>query len=409
MEYYKFQRQGIDWLKSHFKCILADEMGLGKTVQAIGLVNECPGIKKVLIVCPASLKLNWAKELRSWLRRDMSVAVLSGSPKMGEVVTADVNIINYDILAKWGKKLRAVDWDAVFYDEAHYLKNAKAQRTKVALSLNANRLVFMTGTPMTNRPCELFNITSKIGLFQNRKVFEVRYCDAKLVRKFGMRIWDNTGSSNLDELKAKLQPVMLRRLKKDVLTDLPDKTHQIVELTGCREMFDGVEWFDGLPKHNSVTPDVRRLAGEAKVPAVVSHIQSVLEEKDKVIVFAHHQSVVGEIAGSLHEYNSRVITGNTPQKARHRIVEEFQTDPTVRVIVCNIQAAGVGLTLTASDVVMFAELDWVPGNMKQAEDRAHRIGQKNNVLVQYLVAPGVDATIGEALAAKIKNMEAIGC
>lgn len=409
MEYYQYQKEGIEWLKSHFKCLLADEMGLGKTVQVVGLVNSCPGIQRVIVVCPASLKLNWLREFKAWGTRGLSFQVLSGTPKRGDKLDGDVMIVNYDILSKWKDRLLGVVWDVVVFDEAHYLKNIKAERTRAGLKLNANRVVFMTGTPIVNRPAEMFNMLCKLGLFTNRKSFEIRYCDAKHVRKFGMRIWDNSGSSNMDELAEKIKPVMLRRVKKDVLKELPDKIHQVIELSGCRDILDKVEWHNELPKHGSVTPEVRRLAGENKIFPAAAHIKGLLEEKPKVIVFAHHKSVIGGLLQYLVSYNPLTITGSTSATMRQRAVDLFQTSPTHRVIVCNIQAAGVGITLTAADVVVFVELDWTPGNMKQAEDRAHRIGQKNNVLVQYLVAEGADADIGRALAKKIKNMEAIGC
>lgn len=408
MEYFKFQTDGIDWLTNHFRCLLADEMGLGKTVQIIGLVNKCPGVERVLVVCPASLKLNWAAEIEKWDSRGMDIQVLSGSPTTNPL-RPGYTIINYDILSKWGNILLDYPWDLAAFDEAHYLKNIKAKRTKVALSLNANRMVFMTGTPMVNRPVEMFNMLNKIGLFGNRRHYEIKYCNAKQVRKFGRIIWDNSGASNLDDLRQKIQPIMLRRLKKDVLTELPDKIHQVIELSGCEDILDGVEWYDELPVGGSATAEARHEAGLAKVPAAIEHIKSVLEQKDKVIIFAHHRAVVEQLREGLKDYGAATITGGTPPNARQEHVKFFQTRDDVRVIICNIQAAGVGLTLTAADTVIFVELDWVPGNMKQAEDRAHRIGQKNNVLVQYLVAPGVDAQIGRALAKKIKNMEAIGC
>lgn len=409
MNLYPFQKEGVDWLAKRAKVILGDEMGLGKTVQIIGLINRCIGIEKVLVVCPASLKLNWERELGKWLNRNLSIEVLSGSPKRGYKIESDIVIINYDILTRWESKLLAVDWDFLVFDEAHYLKNAKALRSKIALKLKANREVYMSGTPMVNRPSELFNILNKIGLFDNRKAFDIKYCDARLVSKFGRRIWENKGASNLDELKQKLKPVMLRRLKKQVLTELPDKIHQIIELTDCKEVISGVVWYDGLPKHDSVTPEVRREAGEAKIKPSIKHIIDVLEEKDKLIVFAHHKTVIDGLSEGLEKFKPLTITGATATSKRQSIVDKFQKNPIHRVIICNIQAAGVGLTLTAADTVVFVELDWVPGNLKQAEDRAHRIGQKRNVLIQYLVAPGVDATIGTALATKVKNMEALGC
>jgi SWI/SNF-related matrix-associated actin-dependent regulator of chromatin subfamily A-like protein 1 len=418
-----FQKTGVDWLKENFRCILADEMGLGKTVQVAGLINTCPGIQRVLIVCPASLKQNWYNELTTWLTRPLSIQIVSG--KKDVVRHSNITIINYDILSAHGGALvhgkpcdsKGHIYDLVVFDEAHYLKNPAADRTAAArcFAPRTPRLVFLTGTPLVNRPADLFVMLHAINpeITKNQRDFETRYCGGHMERlQFGKKIvrrWNNLGATNIEELKEKLAPVMLRRLKSEVLSELPPKTHQIIELDGD-DTYAGVPlkgaWWNDL-EHVSVsaTARARKACGMEKIGKVIRHVKLLLEEKDKVVVFAHHQDVVHSIAAAFTNH-AVCITGSTPAHLRQGYVNAFQKDKNIKVFVGNIQAAGVGLTLTASDIVVFAELDWVPGNMRQAEDRCHRIGQKNNVLVQYLVSPGVDAEIGRALARKIEVIEA---
>jgi SNF2 family DNA or RNA helicase len=402
MELMQYQKQGVEWLVPRFRCVLADEMGLGKTIQVIGLIKECPGIKKVLIVCPASLKKNWQNEIKLWSGRDSHI--------LGKwVENQDIYIINYDILLKFQEKIMQ-DWDLVVFDEAHYLKNASAARTKIALKIDGARIIFLTGTPVVNRPVELFNIFNKIGVFSDRKKYEKRYCAAYLqTMRFGGRVikrWNNLGASNLEELQKKVSPFMLRRLKKNVLKELPDKTRQIIELD-CGEIYtDKIQWLDGLPKETG-NSTIRREAGLKKVKKVIDYVKDVMENEDKLVLMAYHKEVVEELAKGLTGYNPVVFTGGTSLSDRQKAVEKFQNDRDCRIFIGNILAAGVGITLTAARVICFAELDWVPGNMAQAEDRIHRIGQKDNVLVLYLVAQGIDRAIGQALADKIAVIEKI--
>ena len=408
-------------MKQTFRCILADEMGLGKTVQVAGLINDCPGIKKVLIVCPASLKGNWLNELNHWLKRSFTKEVIEG--KTGKPLGCDITIVNYDILNSRLDSLLEVftpnslghSWDLIVWDEAHYLKNLSAARTKASRKLffKSPRLVFLTGTPVVNRPCDFFTLLNAWGVAHDQRKYEIRFCGGHIQKmRFGPKTvtrWFNLGATHLDELHQLAKPVMLRRLKKDVLSELPAKFRQVIELDG-QDQFGSVElagkWWENLDgKAVSATAQAKKLCGVAKIPQVIAHVKSVLEEKNKVIVFAYHKDVVHGIAEAF-KGNSVVITGETPSAARTGIVKSFQENPNINVFIGNIVAAGVGITLTASDIVVFAELDWVPGNMAQAEDRAHRIGQQNNVLVQYLVTAGVDAEIGKALAEKIDVIEA---
>ena len=425
--------------------LVADEMGLGKTIQAIGVINSDPTICRVLVICPASLRLNWKRELEKWLVRPLKVGIAAGT-NWPEAV--DIVVINYDILKKHGNRLYGETWDLLVTDEVHYLKSNKAQRTAAVLGkwdkdpskckpeIKARRKVFMTGTPIVNRPAELWTLLHALdrnGLGRSWKGYMTRYAAAHET-KYG---WDVSGAANLSELQDRLRAtIMVRRLKKDVLTELPPKRRQIIEIpaNGAGKivaveqaawkasqvrletlqaaadeaaMGDSEEAYreavEALGKGSLVEftemAQIRHETALAKVPYVIEHL---LNTEEPVVVFAHHHDVVDGIVAGLREAGRKVVvvTGDTPLQARQDAVDAFQAGK-ADAFVGNIQAAGVGLTLTASSHVVFAELDWVPGNVSQAEDRTHRIGQTQSVLVQHLVLEGsLDVTIAKRLVEK---------
>jgi SWI/SNF-related matrix-associated actin-dependent regulator 1 of chromatin subfamily A len=405
-------------------------MGLGKTVQAIGLINADPNIKKVLIVCPKSLKLNWLIEIEEWL------------VKRG---TFSVDVVTYEGISKIGMAF----YDLLIVDEAHYVKNEGSLRAQRILNAAkwVKRVLLLTGTPMESRPMELWTllrivdpkewdpagtikrrdkqtkrlVSTKVGDGENAGfwAYAKRYCDAKQVKHGKGNSdknwhWDFSGASNLAELQIRLRSgCMIRRLKSDVLKQLPSKRRRIIVLPSVGEGDDDLmpnltfENFDAAVRKlysDKVLFEEyskRRLAqGLAKVPQVVEYVMSALEGEQKVILFAHHGDVIdglktgidaglsspsNEYALNLLTGYSHVITGKTHVADRGKAVHDFQNDPLCRVLIGSIGAAGVGLTLTAASHVIFAELDPVPGKMTQAEDRAHRIGQEECVLIDHLV------------------------
>jgi len=435
LAYLPYQRAGIAYALGRPGVLIADEMGLGKTIQAIGVVNADETVRSVLIVCPASLKLNWAREWSRWSTRGLTVGIANGA-----LPATDVVILNYDILKKHLPAIHARAWDCLILDEAHYLKNPKAQRTQCVLgakgveSIKARRRIALTGTPILNRPIEAWPIAHALAPaeFGNWRAFVTRYCGGYQDR-YG---WNVSGATNLPELQDKLRAsIMVRRLKKDVLTELPAKRRQVIELpangaagtvraeadayAAQQDRLTGLRVAVELAKagdENDYAAAVDRLrAGSmaafaelsklrhttalAKIPHVIEHIRDTLESEGKLIVFAHHRDVIESLAAEFP--GAAIITGDTPMQSRQDAVDRFQTDPACRLFLGNIQAAGVGLTLTASAHVVFAELDWVPGNITQAEDRCHRIGQTDSVLVQHLVLEGsLDATMARTLVEK---------
>lgn len=429
LEYLPFQLAGIAYAQSRTATLIADEMGLGKTIEAIGLINADPSINSVLVICPASVKINWHRELERWLTRPLTVGIVNG--KMPDV---DVRITNYEML----RKITLSPVDLLIVDEAHYIKNPKAQRTKVVAqwATYAKRKLLMTGSPIVNRPIELHSLLTILDPegwpFWT---YAQRYCAAHKT-KWG---WDFSGASNLPELQRRLRArIMVRRLKADVLSELPPKIRQLITLSPAgysailqaeadmqagvdadieklemlrdlAEMVGDTEAYDQAvrdlhSRHLVAFEEMSRVRHDtavAKAPAVAEHVLGLLDSVDKVVVMAHHHDVVDILTEALAEYGVVSLTGRDNQADRQTSIDRFQDHPEVRVFVGSIQAAGIGITLTAASTVVFAELDWVPGNMSQAEDRCHRIGQTDSVLVQHVVLDGsIDARLAKTLVEK---------
>jgi len=411
LAYLPYQRAGIAYATQRKSTLIGDEMGLGKTIQAIGVINATAP-KTVLVVCPASLKINWKNEMTKWLVAERDIQIVNGG---GEQIpgTPDVVIINYDVLTKHKDAINARAWDLVIMDEAHYIKNPKAKRTGVAVGIKANRKVVLTGTPITNRPIELQPIAGYLdpATFGNFFQFGRRYAAAYRDR-FG---WHFDGASNLDELQRLLrQSFMIRRKKDQVLKELPEKVRQIIVLPNANYSDEVKKEFetlaDAVTETSSQEVEFEQMSGVrhdtalAKVADVVAHVADI---DHQVVVMAHHKDVVEGIKQGLEVAGKTVVTltGDCTQAHRQNSVDTFQAG-NADFFIGTIGAAGVGITLTSASHVVFAELDWVPGNVSQAEDRCHRIGQDNSVLVQHLVVDGsIDARLAEVLVNKQKVLD----
>lgn len=414
LSYFPYQEEGILFARDKQKVLIADEMGLGKTVQAIGIMNDNPDYRKILIICPASLKYNWERELSVWLcDQELTVNVVSGNYLSKD---HDINIVNYDKLTKL-RYLREIDWDMIVFDEGHYLKNFKAKRTRAAFGhrqtppLDAKKVVTLTGTPLANRPADIWTLCKyhAPNVFQNQWAFWKRYCDPKF--RFGR--WDYSGSSNLEELHRKLQPFMIRRFKKDVLPQLPEKQYEVIELNPMGKqkklikeelgMTEFTEENDRVKVKFDDTSRIRRELGEAKTPAVISRLQDMLEDYDgKIVVFAHHRTVIEDIHGAFGEKKSVVAYGGMSGKAKQESIDRFNEDPDVRLFIGSIGSAGIGITLTVASVLIFAEMSYSPSEMDQAEDRIHRATQKaDSVNIYYMVyRNSLDANIAHSIVDK---------
>lgn len=414
---YRFQAEGVRFLEQrNGNALIADSMGLGKTIQALAWLKIHPELRPVVVVCPASIKLNWERETLKWLK-DKRVAVLSGT-KPALLSLRMINIINYDILPSWMPVLLEAEVKVVIVDESHYCKNTKALRTKAVQELCAAvpHKIFLTGTPVVNRPAEFFTtlkILDPIN-FSSWIRFAQRYCDAYQDR-FG---WNCSGASNTAELHERLtKTIMIRRKKEDVLKDLPSKRRCVIPmeiknrkeygyaeeelLSWIREKFgkgkaESAAQAEALAKFSYL----KQLAAEGKLESTLGWVHDCLETNGKLVVFAVHHKVIDTLAQELRMYNPVVLDGRTPVDKRQALVDKFQNDPTCKVFIGNIKAAGVGITLTASSNVVFVELPWTPGDVEQASDRCHRIGQENEVTVWFLVS---NNTIEEELAGIIDS------
>jgi SNF2 family DNA or RNA helicase len=395
------QKVAIEKLLANDKFILADDMGLGKTTSAV-IASLETGAKKVLIVCPASLKINWDREIKNYT--DRKVLIVEGR-KWGS--TFDYYIINYDIIKNYHstdvsedsddyKLLVNAGFELAIVDEAHYISNNTAQRTRLLNDVleKIPRVWLLTGTPMTSRPINYFNLLKIVEspLTLNWQSYVRRYCAGYQFRVGNRKVWNTSGASNLDELREQTKNLILRRMKTDIL-DLPEKMISPLFLELTSKMYDEeLEDFMRITNDNkeketiSVTLNrlmkIRQLISFEKIPYTCEIIDKCIEQGKKVIVFTNFTMTL-DMIHEKYKKNSVVLDGRMSKEKRQDSVDKFQTQDKIKVFISNIVAGGVGITLTAAEVVIMNDLSFVPAHHSQAEDRAYRYGQKNSVLVYY--------------------------
>lgn len=433
LSYLPYQAAGIRFCLAQRRALLADEMGLGKTVQALGVINAAEDVRRALVVCPSSLLANWVRETVRWRTDAAPVwrAKPGSIPPKGRITA----FASYAMLSKLAPTVAKGEWDIVVFDEAHFLKSNTAQRTKAAKAFDAPRLLMLSGTPLLNRPVELWPLLQRLDpdTWQNWMAFTTRYCKRRIrrvprwkkvngvARKVGMRdVVDVSGAENLQELQERLRSsVMIRRLKSEVLPELPPKRRSVVLLgergaerqspdASIAVLSEALDSGGGLqsPEFIEIAKALREL-GERKAENVGAAVAAMLEEVPKAVVFAHHRNVIETLMERLVEFKPVAVTGGTPHAARQKAVDRFQTEPTCRVFIGSIAAAGVGITLTAACDVVFAELPWRPADVSQAEDRCHRIGQADSVNVRHFVVPDtLDEWVAEVLVEKQASLDA---
>lgn len=412
-----FQKEGVSFIQNrNGRVLLADEMGLGKTIQALGYMQLNKKLRPVIIVCPSSLKLNWKLETNDCIG-DETIEVIAGK-KIYPLSHSDVYIVNYDILASWADTLMALRPELVILDECHYIRNSKTIRTKavVKLTKKTDRVIAISGTPIENRPIEFFNVIKLVepGLLPSRWKYAHRFCGAKH-NGFG---WDFSGATNTSELYEILtNTIMVRRKKKDVLKDLPDKTRSLVPIRiNNRKEYERAEddilaWIqenEGKEKAERAQQaqvlvafeKLKQLSLDGKIGHCFDWIDNFLASDKKLIIFATHKKTI-KLLMERYKKLAVKLDGETKNTDRQDAIDRFQNDPTVKLFVGNIQAAGVGITLTAASNLCFIELPWTPGAVEQAEDRCHRIGQKNGVNIYYLIAENtIEVTIAKIIGEK---------
>ena len=464
LELFPYQQRGVDVLVADQRIVLGDEMGLGKTIQAVSAINKlsatgelCPDQDRVLIICPKSVLNVWVDELDQWLDprlSEMEVHVCTAGAQPSSSNRGLIQLINYDVCHKHKDMLQGHAWKVVICDEAHYLKSHNSKRTLAVLGSStgkskaeglthsASYVWLLTGTPILNRPIELYPLLRALdeSEWSSRTDFIESYCEPKTLklRGRGRYVSNNNGASNLQELKKRLEPYMLRRYKADVLTDLPPKLRACVNLDGTDaavaqerrmvaelmgtndDMFDQYDDADdeegeertgqfaasdslvsfsaeasALTHYGIKASDfeddkflgalskVRKETAMLKIIPAVALLKDVMA-CEKVVVFAHHRAIIHALVEEFGNSCSHIIGGMDTEK-RAEAVRRFQNDDSCRIFIGSIRAAGVGVTLTAASHVVFLELDWSPAIMAQAEDRCHRVGQKDSVLCQYYV------------------------
>jgi SWI/SNF-related matrix-associated actin-dependent regulator 1 of chromatin subfamily A len=514
LTYYGYQRAGAQYMNERVATLLGDPPGVGKTIEVEALINLDRSIRSVLVICPASLRINWLKESRKWLIQDRERSFVfhmldedEALPATASFVIASYNRVTIRFskcatcegkglvvcskckgtgedadpkfacglcsgkkgvdctqcegkgkkpsgnLTVWQSLMRR-QWDLVVMDEAHLLKNHDAARTKCVIGnllkekagivTRARKKIFVTGTPLPNRPVEMWPILAACSpeTFGNYDLFTKRYCDAhqEFVGGGKKKVLNVKGASNLEELQEKLRSTcMIRRSKSEVLAELPPKIRQIIELPVPPEVARLVD--EELATFRSKYEDkldvvreelalaeeskdeaayraavekleyiqrvafmemskVRHLVAVAKLPLCIEHVRNALESGNKIVLFAHHKDLIQKF---IEEFGDEavVLYGETKEQDRDDAVVRFQTDPNVKLFIGGLLAAGLGLTLTASAHAIFAEQSWVPWHVSQAEDRLHRIGQEEPVLVHHLVWNGsLDARMVQMLVEK---------
>ena len=417
------QKEAIEKLVRNKKFILADDMGLGKTTSTIIAALET-GAKKILIVCPASLKLNWEREIANY--SDRIVYIAEGKKFSTE---HDFVIVNYDILKnfhdikdKEKSEIMKINFDLVIMDEAHMISNPQAQRTKIAndIASKSERVWLLSGTPMTSRPMNYYNLLNLVDspVAANWMAYAKRYCNGFQFSVGKRKVWNVTGASNLEELRERTQTHILRRLKEEVL-DLPEKiitpvylrlkSKDYEELMG--EYFD---WYDSRPEESSSLTiqfsklmKVRKVIAQEKINNTIELAENIIEQGKKVIIFTNFTDTLNIIYNHFGK-QAVYLDGSCSKFHRQNSVDEFQTNDKIRVFVGNLKAAGVGITLTSAEAVIMNDLSFVPAEHSQAEDRSHRIGQKNSTSVYYpLFENTIEGAIYDILNRKKKIISTV--
>lgn len=458
--FYEYQKAGVEFIHKRKYSLIADDMGLGKTPSIIGAINLMPDFNKIIIICPNSVKYNWKKEWETWsIHTNKKVCVYNSSNIKDE---GDVIIINYEVLnsstnpkskkfrnpkkGKYNSSLNMLNmvkgwkgYDYLVCDESHRLKNLQANTTRNVMKIAklAKKITFATGTPILSQPEDIWTTIKMFGFnkkFENNKQkFMKKYCGAYFDRRWKRTVTDidSVRPEILEELQIRLRKnFMIRRLKSEVLTELPEKIRSIVPLEipqkYIREFSDADISKDDLsllstnsdgqksilrglkPNAISELTELRKVTGEAKVKPVTDFVKELLEQGKKVVLYAHHTDVIEAYIKKFKKYGVVSIYGKTPDNEREDAKQKFQNDPDTRVFIGNFRAASEGITLTASHTMVMAEFDWVPAIMMQTEDRIYRISQDVPCDIYYMCADQtMDSYILSAIIKKIKIIEQI--
>ena len=414
-----YQRACVDYASRRKDCLIADAPGVGKTIEAIACLNFHSS-RKILVVCPGFLKPNWRDEVLKWDTNKLSVGIMKGMK--GELPETDVVIINYEILKPYRERLRQINWDFIIVDEAHKLKNKKADRTREVFGgikrnsekkivdrvtpIPSERRLFLTGTPALNgKPKELWNLIQQLdphGLGADWFYYAKRYCQLQEL-KFGNEHvgWKWDGCDNLAELQQIMRErFMIRRTKEEVLPFLPPKRRVVIPIESGerlrkqidKELLEFEKWAQGREEVFLENPPLGDFSkkmletGLSMVEPTVEIVENDLDEHNKIVVACYHNQVAREIAALFP--GCILINGEISVDKRHPLVLQFQNDPGIKLLIGTVGSVGEGETLTAAKLMVLPERPWTVGAMTQMEDRIHRRGQKDSVLFKHLVREG---------------------
>ena len=430
-----FQKEGLDFLlKSSGNALLADDMGLGKTVQTLAYVASEKQSMPVLVIAPLVTLNNWQREIERFMKKKSRNGRImeNGNPtstmirtgKKEDLGNFDFYIINYELLHKRLGDLLNLNIRTLVCDEVQHLRSKTTQKytaiKKLAALKSINYRVGLSGTPIYNHGSEIWSIVDilKPGLLGNFKEFCEYFC--YLDERGKAIVLENKRTSLHEELK---KHVMIRRKKSDVLKDLKDKVRykEIIaaDETYYKNQLDQIwhkheeelknaetEFYKSASYQRAIQSE-RQAAGIAKLPRVIDFVKNIMEIEESVVVFCHHKSIHKLLHESLHEFSPVSIIGGQTDKARQDSIDRFQNGDT-KLMIAGLRAGNLGINLTKAKYVIFAELDWSPAYHYQAEDRLHRIGQKNTVFAYYLIGSGtLDDHVADILVDKSYEIDAI--
>ena len=412
-----FQEEGLAFLLSSDRALLADEMGLGKTVQALAMIVERSKYP-VLIVTPSHLLCNWQKEILKFTQKEpgvpLTIHVIKGLTEY-DLPEADIYLIHYLVLRGWKTTLPKKYFHTVIFDEIQELRHSGTEKYSVAslLSESAEHVFGLSGTPIYNKGAEIWNIINILDFhfLGNYESFSREWCYG-----YGNQI---VAKPDLLGEHLREEGMLFRRLKRDVLQDLPPKRRAIIAVETDTKTYNAHmnpilplleklihEEFANESEKALLRIEIanaeRRATGIAKTPYVVQFVKALLESEERVLLFAHHHAVMDQYKKLFKAYSPAFITGRETSVQKEKAVERFMGGKTN--LCCISLRACAGLNLQRASCVVFGELDWSPAVHSQAEDRAHRMGQKDSVLSYYLVSEkGSDAEMQDALGLKVSQ------
>lgn len=434
---YPFQYAGVEFVdKAGGRALISDDMGCGKSIEAIGYLALHPELRPAVLVVPAVVTGNWVNELNAWLPGEKAQRIKTGKQPIDP--EASIYVITYDLLKKQGEALRHQQPKLVVGDEVQLVKTApktdkrkdgsiRKNRTQVFVDLvkhsSVQAVIGLSGTPIVNRPLEFYTFLNLLdpAQFGSWKRYTARYCDGHHERIYipkgrgaTKNVWVCDGASNTEELNRVVRSLMIRRRKEDVLTELPAKQYQTLSIemkapdrTAYNKAIKAVS--DGPGSHLAEITAARQAADLIKAKAALEMIQQYCEAGTPLLVFGHYRESLDVLEAGCQKLDISYgrIDHATSQEKRTRLVADFQAGK-LDCMLLGIRAAGVGITLTRASDVLFVGLDWTPGQVAQAEDRVHRIGQDQAVTIRYLEVTGtVDEDMLELLERKREVLEAV--